>query len=844
MRTSLFDELRARQFPPPPVPRLKPNLFARIARFAWSNATALLAFWALFACVGLLLSFAFAYHPKLSRLPLPLDAVTSQMEVNDFAGLANLQTISLTNPDAATLASQRADLVASLHEKTDIYELVFAPGANEFYDDYAMLFRPLDEVKSRVAYALSLKPLFDAIAVAPNAQSMTTLVSEIAGAIQLGRGSQGVSDLLTQAATSVQALANGEDMPLDWAKVAELNLADTSQAATILALPKPGQEALARHNTTKLLSVLRDSSATRTQLFQAAAGQAKPVPQQPELLRILAAGCIGISFVGLLLAVFLGTLRMVSVVCAPMLVLVAPTLAAFFYLGGGDWLSYWPALFAVLFCVLLLALRFVFLLGAQAANTPINQTSSMIVAQAEGARFLMLVATLVAPWIVLPVLQHALLGTALIVIAVLVILAPICILTLTVALLRFWPNALDWRASEWLVPAHQALFETRYWKIVAPTLGGLIVIGCLAFAVSSSGGKEGLQSDAAVSIVAQDRDSVERAIGRLKSFSGARAVRWLGMFLPDAVDEKRAALHELAGKFPRITPVLSEAPADLRDQIDTMQESLSRIAKMAAADKTLADSADQFRRSLALLAASENDQPITQLENRLFGGFNRLADRAEQLSTLVPLNVDTLPTELQRLFGQGKGPYRIEIDAAPGTSNAQLAVTLDQAGFQVIHPAALQARFDSQKQSSLVKLFLLSSGLLVLTLFVTFRSVKMWLTVMLFWVAASLVALGINALWQSEQNLPWLLGVLAILSCLGGFLHIALARGETSADSLVEMFMIPCIFMALATGFYALGIDVVANEAMPLAICVILIALVVGLFHHHSSAMVIDEAQF
>ena len=208
MKLSQFDELSApKQLVQ--ATRIKPNIFARIVRFSWNNAALVLIFWLLFNGLGVVVLFEFWQVPSSSRLPLPV----AQAELPDPAGLndlVSLQTITISNSNAEVLAAQRSDLTAELREHHDIYELVFAPGGNDFYDDYGMLFRPLEEIEARVAYALSLKPLFDAVAAAPSAQSMTTLISEIAGSVQQGRGSQGVTDLLNEAGETVQSLANGE----------------------------------------------------------------------------------------------------------------------------------------------------------------------------------------------------------------------------------------------------------------------------------------------------------------------------------------------------------------------------------------------------------------------------------------------------------------------------------------------------------------------------------------------------------------------------------------------------------------------------------------------------------
>ena len=842
MKLSQFDEF-AQHKPQPAVPRLKPNIFARIVRFSWRNAVWVLAFWLLFSGLVMVVALRFGHLPHSARLPLPNPSSSMPSVPADFVDLANLQTISLSNADAEVLASQRSDLTAALREHNDIYELVFAPGAPDFYDDYGMLFRPLDEIKARVAYALSLKPLFDAIAEAPNAQSMTTLVGEIAGAVQQGRQSPGVADLLNEAAGAVQALANGEDKPLDWSKVAELNVLSNSTSVTILALPKPGQASNARNLISKLLGVLQDSSSTKAQLVQAVTTQTKSIAPPANKLRISAATLIGVAFAGLLMAFFVGQMRLLLLIFAPAVILIAPLVAFYALIEGDNWTNYWPAIFAAFFGLLLFIVHLLLSLTERAAGQQLQLTDAMLVAQLRGKNYALLAITMAGPWVALAIVQAQVLLVPSITTSLFCLVAPWCALTVLAALFRLLPAQINWQSREWIEPAHRALFETRYWQIAAPALGALIVFSSLVFVVTSSRVDAVLQSNAGVSILALDRQEVEATIARLKSFSGAQSVRWIGMFVPDNAEDKRAALHTLANQFPRITPVQSEAPADLRDQIDAMQDSLKRIAALASKDKNLADAADQFRRSLALLNASDRDQPITQLENRLFGGFNRLADRAAQLASLSPIDIDTLPIELQRLFGHGAGPFRIEVEAAPGTSNDHLAVSLDQAGFTVTHPAVMQSRLDRQKLRLILQVCSLAIGFVLLTLVFTFREFRRWLSLVLLTAASVVVALAINALWHTDFNLQWLISVVALLSCFGGILHVAMSRYETNAASVIEMFMLPCIALALASAYYVLDVEVASNEAMPLTICIFLLALLVSLFHHHSGAAQKDWGQ-
>ncbi len=795
-----------------------------------------MALWLVLASIGATVAYRAVVWPDASRLPLPLAGTTQKIATSEFDGIENLQTIQISNPDAEALSGARVDLLAALRDKKDVYEIVFAPGAHDFYDDYGLLFRPLDEVKARVVYALSLLPLFTAIAEAPNAGGMTTLVNEIAGAVQQGRTSQGVTDLMNEAAASVQALVRGEDRPLDWAKIADLVIPETSQTATILALPKPGQEEAARSLTDRVLGVLRDSSSTRAEFSQSAAPAAKERYRKSGYLRIAAALCIGAAFVFLLVAIFIGRLQMIVVIALPAFVVLWPLLAVIMVADGRDWLSFWPVIFAAVFGTLVMSLHKAFLLVDQFGGTEANQSGAMLVDQLHGARLVWLTLTYVSPWLALGLMQQGLAFWALALLVLTPIVSYLCVMTLSVALLRLSPSALQWRAGEWLEPLHRTLFENAQWKVVAPVLGGIILLASIVFAVVAPSGQKTTLSDAAVSVIATDTDEAGTIISRLGSFSEAKSVRWIGMFVPDQAAEKRALLHELVDKFPRITPVQSEAPSDLHEQVDTMQDSLRRIADQANSDKELVAAAAEFRRSLALLAAMGTDQPLTQLENRLFGGFNRLADRASQLAALPPVEIDALPPELQRLFGHGAGPYRLAVEPADGVSNAKLALTLDQAGFAVLHPAVDQSRTMNQNVRTLFLGLSLALGLLLVTLVATFRNLRAAFGALTMLIVASVMAIGLQTIWAPALNLSWLLAALALLSSLGAFLHLAIARYEASAVSAVEMFMLPLVALALVIPFFALEITAVATEAVPIAICLIGFALLVGLFHHHSRA--------
>jgi hypothetical protein len=115
-------------------------------------------------------------------------------------------------------------------------------------------------------------------------------------------------------------------------------------------------------------------------------------------------------------------------------------------------------------------------------------------------------------------------------------------------------------------------------------------------------------------------------------------------------------------------------------------ESLKDIAASSAARPDLQKVSDDFRRSLSLLAATSSDGEVLELENRLFGAFNILVDRAEELAALEAPNMDSLDPKLKALFVSENNLFRLAVLASQGTTNAELSQILSEQGFAVAHP--------------------------------------------------------------------------------------------------------------------------------------------------------------
>ena len=837
MPQSLFDDLRARRTAPPLPRRIKPNSFARVARNCWNNAPWVIAFWLIVACVSLYFSQSVYQMPGGAQLPIPVVVQRAQELSQKFPGLENLQTIVLANADAATLEEQRADLVSTLQQQTDSYDLVFAPGFGDYYEAHGLLYHPLDEVKLRTAYALSLKPLFTAIAQAPNANSMATLVNEVSASISQGREPQGLEDLFAQSASSLQALMTGVDKPVDWSVIADLDNNSTATQAIVLAVPKPGAADHARAITLKLLDVIKSSSTTTVSFQQPDVATANPqaTTEKLDAPRTLAAGIIGLVFAGLVLALSFGRLRLVLVGVIPVVCAGLIAAALLLKLTGTMWPNYWPLFAAAVLITAQLSLRYITGVTSAANGQRARETNVMLAVQNNGPDMLWIVMISATSVLSLLFVRDPLLNKLVIATVSAIVIGYLCVVSLCPALFRVFPDASKWRAKEWLVPAHRALFEAGPWQIVAKSLVGLGVAASLLVLFTISPVQKAKVLDGPVNILMNSKAKAEDMIQSLKKVKEAQSVRWLSMFLPEDGVAKQTALAQLKDQFPRIDPVASQDPQDLRDQIETLSQSLKDISSTPETKPTLKKAADDFRRSLALLGATSGDEQVRQLENRLFGGFNRLADRADVLASVSAPTLETLPEELRRLFLSDDGQFRLEILPVAGVSNANLALRLQAAGFDPVHPVVTEKQFHDLRLQLVLWVFgsaILASAILLMVRFGPTANLNG--TGMAFAAALCFLAAA-ERVWQTEWNLSWMLiGVLVMANLSAMLIKTPMAVSST-ALSAIEVFLIPAILISLALPFALLNVSVIENEIMPIALALGLVAMVVGLLQKHGA---------
>ena len=455
----------------PAAPKLSPNVFARLTRWSMNHAKLVLAFWLLFVGLNAAAAAWFYQAPRIVSLPFPELGNPQSAAVEKFAKLSRLQTLIITHADPHELSVGREQIYAALLQRSDLVETVIAPGAGNYYDEHNLLYRPLIEVQSRVAYALSLKPLFDAVKNAPDAASMATLLSGIAGTVAQGKDPQGLDDLLNEAALAVRAMNVNEDHRVDWSKIADLEIEPTNTKSVITILPLEGKQAASE----AFALTLAKAAGVEAQVSGPKANdETKSIQRAPSALeknRLLAALLMGFVFAALLLALALGRLVIVGVVVAPVLLMAPLGLFVVLLCGAGAWAAYWPLLVFALLVPASLTLGLVLeaaLLVPQLAN---DETAMMLAAHYYGRGFLCRGLLMAAPFLGLALLPQPA-GPAFVVAMVGVLIAALAIsFTLPAALTKIFGGALDWRAAAWWGPAHRSLFETGRWQFCVACFG-------------------------------------------------------------------------------------------------------------------------------------------------------------------------------------------------------------------------------------------------------------------------------------------------------------------------------------------------------------------------------------
>jgi uncharacterized protein len=780
MRRSLFETYTVQ---PTQRPRIRPNIYARIAQFSYAHGWLVLVFW--MALSSGFLSLAILRATQTPQTHLQFNAA-SEVQKNlttlneNFPNLDALVALSIINSDPVKLKQDRDNLIAKLSENQKDFDFVFSPGTGTYYDTHSILYHPIDEVKARVAYALSLRPLFTALAAAPTTESLSTLVNEVSASIELGRDPQGLDALFSESAAAVQALIKGEDRQVDWRKIAGLDVESRPNSALIFIMPKREPQNVASTEINRVVDAMPKSEGTTTIIDQPNIAVAKlPVSTSKQMIPGLIMMAILVFFAFLIL---LNDFALSMMIALPSLTVVALLSGLSAFSMPDKVVTLWPLFVATGIVATQASTRFSFAMVDVLQLGRGAESAVMLAAQRFGGELILLGLCSVAVWAGSFLLQDFYLVRIAILMIAASVLSAVVTLTLVPAIAGIFPNTPRWHAEEWIVSAVDLLFNNPIWNLLRRLLPLLALAGAVFgfwFATNALPRVSAQEDQAAVNLVAHSGKEAELIIAKLKSVPQAQAARWLGAFLPQQSDEKRQELQKLKESFQKITPLIPTATDLLREQIDTLQASLSAIANSPATRPELSQSAQEFRRSLVLLASTSSDHEIRALENRIFGSFNVLSDQADLLANLDSPNLETLDPKLSQFFLSPSEVYRIEVLPAQGITNVTLAQKLVELKFPVAHPAAVFAENFKLQKNYFTILLVALAGIICGALAVVTRNFIAVIATIVSVLTGGGMLLAFAIIEKPSTDIITLLS----LASLANFLIYALAGGHLKASA-------------------------------------------------------------
>jgi hypothetical protein len=657
--------------------RLRPNGFAKLARFCVANRFAVLIFYlsAMILCAAAASLFLKVDPEAAPGVTLDDQTLSVQAEVGKrFPGIDNSFLAIVESRDADTSRNQALAVAASLSERSDLFDAAFVPGTGGFYDANALLFRDAAEVRARVDAALQMQPLYQALAASPDILGLARLVAEIGRAVEQGRSPPGLEAMLFAVAGAIESEVRGSPRPVDWPALAGLGGETRSQRWFVMANPRAGLE----REAAEFAAVTTDGTQGVIWLWPRRTLGAVSNP-----LRDFAVPAGLAAFVTLtLLAAGVGSLRFslaIALCCAVTLSVAAATAAAIGQaLDGATW-AFAAAVLApavVSGCVIVISYQ------QSRARGSASMQSAMLAAQRRGgliSAFAFLFCAFWAAWIVrqLPSLSHF--GMIAVVGAVTAWVTAVTLLPAVIALFdRADPPAdphwFDEALSGGTSNHARNAFDILAMIVLAAAVFSAVFLPAVRFGerhVSSHAGPllETPDARGAVHLVVPE-GAVRDVVSELARLPDVGAIRTIGQFMPADVEEKIRELRRLDG-FAPVEPPPGTPPdgETVRNSFAELERQLTAIATGPAASAGLRDAALRLRRAVSLYAdaAPPTADRVLGLQQLLFAGLSNLSRLAARLATVDPPRLEDLEPALLRRFVSPDGLWRIEVMPKPGT---------------------------------------------------------------------------------------------------------------------------------------------------------------------------------
>src|SRR5437868_12370850 len=171
-------------------PRLRPNIFARLARFCFRHGLIIIAAWVALAIPALVFAVTAMKIQMQDQLLVTADTAIGAEQSRLAAEFPEpsesiVAVIDSKDPKLARSGAER--MAARMAEQTNVFRNVFSPGTGRFFDDDGVLYLNEHGVADRVARIERSAPLFQALSISPNLTGLAVLADQVARVAAEGR---------------------------------------------------------------------------------------------------------------------------------------------------------------------------------------------------------------------------------------------------------------------------------------------------------------------------------------------------------------------------------------------------------------------------------------------------------------------------------------------------------------------------------------------------------------------------------------------------------------------------------------------------------------------------------
>lgn len=671
-------------------PKLKPNLFARLARASAANAAAVLGFFIVASVLAAAVSVLYlSVNPDV--LPsVTLDAQTAAAQTafdGRFPGIEQSFTAVIAGEESAPPKAAALALAQTLSGRPDLFASAFVPGAGAFYDRFGLLFHPTEDIARRVTLVENMQALFRALAAAPNVQGLAVLVGEIGKAVDQGRSPPGLSGFLKAVSATVEAEVQGVPAPLDWIALAGLAPDIESRRWFVIAAPMAGKE--------------REAAAFARAAAQPLAGVTwlwprRALGQEVHPVRdFVVPGGLAAVTVLTLLGAGLGAFRYAMPVAAATLATICLSAAAAVSINRHLDGATWAFAAAVAAAALVLSIAYVIGHARERQRGYRTRQAVMLAGQRQGPMLVAIAAVFLAFWVTwflrrMPSLVEfsaiAVAGTVIALLVTLLIVPAV----LAIVDHEGAEDGPHWADEVLDAPPTTASRSMIHLAGVTTLAAGVF---CAVFLPSVKFGErlhpldppailDSPDGRGAIHVLVPPDEAARPAISALSALPETGSVRWIEQFLPVEVETKLLYLKQLDGLFPDAVP--PPAPADqqlIAPAFAQLQTGLRQIADGPSADEDLRQAAHRMRRAVGLFIEPEPPSPgrVLALEDALFARLGHLPRIADALVRLRPPALTDLDPQLRQRFVADDGWWRVEVMPKPGVGTLSFAAAVRKA---------------------------------------------------------------------------------------------------------------------------------------------------------------------